>query len=387
MGHKKDYYEILGVGRSSATDEIKKAYRKLAVQFHPDKNPNNKEAEDKFKEASEAYEVLSDSDKRTRYDKFGHEGMRAGSDFHQYSNVNDIFSNFGDVFSGSIFEDFFGGTGSRGRSQRYEGGEPGSDLKIKLKLTLEEIATGIEKKLKIKKYISCSTCSGSGAKIGSAKTKCPHCNGSGELRQVSRSVFGQFVNIAPCTFCGATGYIIKEHCQSCKGEGRIQGESTIKVNIPAGVSEGNYIPLRGQGNVGRRGGPSGDVIVEFHEEKHQHFIRNNDDVIYDLLISYPDAVLGTEVEVPTLQGKAKVKIDAGTMPGKFLRMKEKGLDRLNSNGHGDQILRIQIWVPSKINSKEKELLKELNSSEHINPTDKEKQNNSSFFGKIKDSLF
>ena len=383
---KKDYYEILGVNRNAASDEIKKAYRKLAIQFHPDKNPNNKEAEEKFKEATEAYEILGDEDKRARYNQFGHEGMRAGSDFHQYSNINDIFSNFGDIFGGSIFEDFFGGSGSR-RGQRSNANQSGSDLKIKLKLTLEEIAIGTEKKLKIKKYISCDTCSGSGAKSGSGKSKCQHCNGTGELRQVARSVFGQFVNITPCTFCGATGNVIKDFCPTCNGEGRIQGESTIKVKIPAGVSEGNYMTMQEQGNSGRRGGPNGDVIVEFHEEKHQYFIRNNEDVIYDLLISIPDAILGAEVEVPTLQGKAKVKIDAGTMPGKHLRMKGKGLGQLNSKYVGDQILRIQIFVPNKLTSREKEILKELKSSQHFTPSDEDKNKNSSFFSKIKESFF
>lgn len=387
MSNKKDYFEVLGVTRNSTDEEIKKAYRKLAVQYHPDKNPNNKEAENKFKECTEAYEVLSDKDKRARYERFGHEGMKAGSDFHQYSNINDIFSNFGDIFGGSIFEDFFGGSQSSSRSRRRENGEPGSDQKIKLKLTLEEISTGIEKTLKIKKYISCSTCSGSGAKSGSSKTKCQHCNGTGELRQVSRSVFGQFVNIAPCTYCGASGFIIKEFCSKCNGEGRIQGEATIKVNIPAGVSEGNYMTLQNQANAGRRGGSNGDLIIEFQQEKHQHFIRNEDDIIYDLLISYPDAVLGIEVEVPTLQGKAKIKIDAGTMPGKLLRMKGKGIGHLNSRDVGDQIIRIQVFVPSKINSKEKDLLKQLKESQHINPTEEDKNKNSTFFSKIKDSFF
>ncbi len=380
MANKRDYYEVLGVQRGASTDEIKKAYRKLALQHHPDRNPNNKEAEEKFKEATEAYEVLSDHQKRQRYDQFGHQGMRGGADYHSYQNFNDIFSQFGDIFggSGSIFDDMFGG----GQTRRPRAsGEPGSDLRIRLKLSLEEIAEGVEKKIKIKKWKTCSTCSGSGARAGSSKSSCPHCNGTGEIRQVSRSMFGQFVNIAPCTYCGGTGQIIREKCQTCQGEGREQGETTLKINVPAGVSEGQYMTLQGQGNAGRRGGYAGDVIVEFIEEKHEHFVRNGDDVIFNAMISYPEAVLGCDLEVPTLSGKAKIKIEPGTMPGKMLRLKEKGIPRLNNYGRGDQLIRIQIWVPSKINSREKELLKELSSGEHINPTEEEKKK--SFFDKMK----
>lgn len=384
MANKRDYYDVLGVQRNASTDEIKKSYRKLALQYHPDRNPNNKEAEEKFKEATEAYEVLSDQQKRQRYDQFGHQGMRGGSDFHQYQDINDIFSHFGDIFGGaggSIFDEMFGGQ-QRRRGPRSSG-EPGSDLRIRLKLTLEEIATGVEKKLKIKKWKSCATCNGSGAKAGSSKSSCPQCHGSGELRQVSRSMFGQFVNITPCAFCGGTGQIIKEKCHTCDGEGREQGESTIKINVPAGVSEGNYMTLQGQGNSGRRGGHAGDVIVEFTEEKHEFFIRNGDDVIYTALISYPDAVLGADIEVPTLTGRAKVKIDPGTMPGKMLRMKDKGIPHLNSYGRGDQLIQIQVWVPHKINSREKDLLRELSASEHINPSEEEKSKSKSLFDKMK----
>ena len=384
MAAKRDYYEILGVQRNATEDEIKKSYRKLALQFHPDRNPNNKEAEEKFKEATEAYEVLSDQQKRARYDKFGHQGMRGGSDFHQYQDINDIFSHFGDIFGGSggsIFEEMFGGQ-QRRRGPRSSG-EPGSDLRIRLKLTLEEIATGVEKKLKIKKWRSCATCNGNGAKPGSSRSTCPQCQGTGELRQVSRSMFGQFVNISACAFCGGTGQIIKEKCHTCDGEGREQGESTIKITVPAGVSEGNHMTLQGQGNAGRRGGNAGDVIVEFTEEKHDSFIRNGDDIIYNALISYPDAVLGADIEVPTLGGKAKIKIDAGTMPGKMLRMKDKGIPHLNAYGRGDQLIQVQIWVPHKVNSREKELLKELSDSEHINPSEEEKSKSKTLFDKMK----
>ncbi len=379
MANKRDYYEILGAPRNASADDIKKSYRKLALQYHPDRNPNNKEAEDKFKEATEAYEVLSDQQKRHRYDQFGHEAMRGGSDYHHYQNFNDIFSQFGDIFGGSsIFEEMFSGTQSR---RPRTTGEPGSDLRIRLKLSLEEIASGAEKKIKIKKWKTCSTCSGTGARPGSSKTTCPQCKGTGELRQVSRSMFGQFVNISACAYCGGTGQIIRDKCTTCQGEGREQGETTIKINVPAGVSEGQYMTLQGQGNAGRRGGHAGDAIVEFVEEKHEHFSRNGDDIIFNAIISYPDAVLGTDLEVPILNGKAKIKIEPGTMPGKMLRLKEKGIPHLNSYGRGDQLIRIQVWVPGKVNSREKELLRELADSEHINPTDDEKKK--SFVDKMK----
>ncbi len=381
MPSKRDFYEILGVGRSATPEEIKKAYRKLALQYHPDRNPDNKEAEDKFKEGAEAYEALSDPTKRQRYDQYGHEGMR-GTDFRSYQNVNDIFSSFGDIFGGnSIFEEMFGGTQQQQR--RRETGQPGSDLRLRLKLTLEEIAGGTEKKIKVKKWKTCGTCSGSGAKPGSSKSSCPHCNGTGELRQVSRSMFGQFVNISTCAHCGGTGNVIKDQCTACEGEGREHGESTIKITVPAGVSEGNYLTLQGQGNAGRRGGPAGDIIVEFEELKHESFIRNGDDVIFNALISFPEASLGADLDVPTLTGHSKIKIEPGTLPGKMLRMKEKGIPHLNSYGRGDQLIRIQIWVPNKLSSKEKDLLKQLASCEHVIPTDEDKSKNKSFFEKMK----
>ncbi|HTR80210.1 MAG TPA: molecular chaperone DnaJ [Bacteroidota bacterium] len=382
MAAKRDFYEVLGVARTASQDEIKKAYRKLALQYHPDRNPNNKEAEEKFKEAAEAYEALSDPAKRQRFDQYGHEGMR-GTDFRNYTDINDIFSSFGDIFGGSIFDDVFSG----GRQQRRRSsGQAGSDLKVQLKLTLEEIATGVEKKIKIKKWKTCHVCSGSGAKAGSSRTTCPQCGGSGELRQVSRSMFGQFVNITTCPTCGGEGQIVRDRCPNCDGEGREQGETTIKVNVPAGVSEGNYLSLQGQGNAGRRGGPAGDVIVEFQELRHEHFVRNGDDIIYNTLLSFPQVVLGGEIEVPTLTGRSRVKIDPGTMPGKMLRMKEKGIPHLNSYGHGDQLIRIQVWIPTKLNAREKDLLRELSTSEHIVPTEDEKKANRSFFDKVKNAF-
>jgi len=384
---KRDFYEVLGVGRKASQDEIKKAYRKLALQYHPDRNPGNKEAEEKFKEAAEAYEALGDADKRHRYDQFGHEGMR-GTDFRPFTNVNDIFSAFGDIFGGgfggSIFDDMFGAGQTRGRP-RSGGMSAGSDLKVRLKLTLEEIATGVEKRLKIKKWTKCTSCHGNGTTSSRGASTCPVCNGTGEIRQVSRSVFGQFVNITTCSNCDGEGKVVKEPCPTCQGEGRVHGEATIKVNIPAGVGEGNYIPLRGEGNVGRRGGPAGDIIVVIEEEPHPVFTRNGDDVVLDLLISFPEAALGSEIEVPTLTGRAKLKVEAGTQSGRILRMRDKGIPRLNSFGHGDQLVRVNVWVPNTLSSQDRQLLKQLGQSENFNPKegDTSAHSEKSFFGRVR----
>ncbi|PIW70487.1 MAG: molecular chaperone DnaJ, partial [Ignavibacteriales bacterium CG12_big_fil_rev_8_21_14_0_65_30_8] len=351
---KRDYYEILGVNKNSTKEEIKKAYRQMAMKYHPDKNPDDKEAEEKFKEAAEAYEVLSHNDKKARYDQFGHEGMRGGFGNQGFSDINDIFSHFSDIFGGSsIFDDFFGG-GQRSRSQRRGTGQTGSDLRVTLKLTLEEIAAGVTKKLKINKLVTCNSCKGNGAEGGSSKTSCPVCHGTGEVKQVSRSVFGQFVNITTCNNCGGEGSVIDNPCKKCKGDGRVKDEVAIKINVPAGVHEGSYMTLRNQGNAGKRNGRAGDIIVVFHEEPHKYFFREEDDIFYDLHISYPTAVLGDEVEVPTLNGIAKLKIDSGTNAGKLLKMRNKGIKHLNSSGSGDQYVRINIDVPKKINSIEKD---------------------------------
>lgn len=365
---KRDYYEVLGVSKTASSDEIKKAYRKLAMQYHPDRNPDDKEAEVKFKEAAEAYEVLKDSDKRAKYDRFGHQGMRGGQDFHGFSNANDIFSHFSDIFGGggggSIFDDIFGGGGGQSRRQRSTG-TPGQDLKVTLKLTLEEIASGTTKKIKLKKQKKCTTCNGTGAKDAASYQTCSACSGAGEVKQVSRSMFGQFVNIAPCSNCNGTGKVITSPCMTCKGDGRINEEATIKINIPAGVSDNSYMTLRGEGNAGKNGGPAGDIIAIFRELPHEYFIRDEDNIIYDLSISFPEAVLGTEVEIPTLNGRAKLKIEKGTESGKFLKMREKGIQHLNRHGAGDQLVKINIHVPKKVTSKEKDLLKELDTQPNV----------------------
>ena len=379
---KRDYYEVLGVGRNATKDEIKKAYRKLAMQYHPDRNPDDKSAEEKFKEAAEAYEILSHDDKRNNYDRFGHEGVR-GSTFGSqgFSSVNDIFSHFSDIFGGSsIFDEFFGGT-QRGRSRRRGSGTPGSDMRVNLKLTLEEIATGTSKKIKIKKLIKCDECNGTGAQAGTSLKTCPVCNGTGEIKTVSRSVFGQFVNITACHNCNGEGQVVDTPCRKCSGDGRIQEEVTVKIDVPAGVSDGNYMTMRDDGNAGKRGGHPGDLIVVFQQLPHENFIRDNDDIIYDLFITFPEAALGAEIEVPTLIGKAILKIDAGTQPGKLLKMKGKGIQHLNFSGSGDQIVRINVAIPQKLNSKEKDIIKQLKEMPNVKSSSETEKKN--FFSKFK----
>lgn len=365
---KRDYYEILGVEKNAGTDEIKKSYRKLAMQFHPDRNPDDHTAEDKFKEATEAYEVLSDETKRARYDRFGHQGVKQG-DYHQYSNVNDIFSQFSDIFGGgSIFDSFFGGGGFN----QQRGGtvvERGSDVQIKTGLTLEEIATGAEKMVKVKHLRTCNTCSGSGAKDPSAVETCKTCSGLGQVRQVRSMGFGQFVNVTACPACHGEGKTVKEKCSDCRGEGSVQQEDTVKVKIPAGVSDGNYLTLSGQGNAGRRGGPNGDAFVVVEEIEHDIFVREGDDVVLELEITFPQAALGAEIEVPTLTGSSLLKIQAGTQSGTLLRMRDKGIQHLSRPGKGDQIVQVQIVTPKKLSKEEKRMLQDLARQEHFRGAD------------------
>ena len=378
---KRDYYEVLGVTRNATKEDIKKAYRKLAMQYHPDRNPGDKSSEDKFKEAAEAYEILSHDDKRNNYDRFGHEGVR-GSGFGSdgFSSVNDIFSHFSDIFGGSsIFDEFFGGN-QRGRSRRRGTGTPGTDLRVTLKLSLEEIATGVSKKIKIRKQIKCNDCNGTGAQAGTSLKTCPVCNGAGELKTVSRSVFGQFVNIQACHNCNGDGQVVDSPCKTCSGDGRIDDETTIKIDVPAGVEEGHYMTLRGEGNAGKRSGQAGDIIVVFHQMPHEQFIRENDDIIFNLFITFPQAALGADVEVPTLNGKAMLKIDAGTQPGKLLKMKGKGIRHLNYSGSGDQIVKINVAIPQKLNSKEKDLIKQLSEMPNVKTSSENEKN--SFFSKF-----
>lgn len=385
--NKRDYYEVLNVPKNADINEIKTSYRKLAMQYHPDRNPGDSTAEEKFKEAAEAYEVLGDPDKRSRYDRYGHQGLR-GTDFHGYSSVDDIFSAFGDIFGGggSIFDSFFGG-GRSSHSRRHTADNRGSDLKIKLTLTLEEIATGVEKTVKIKKWVSCEACNGTGAKEGSGMQNCATCGGQGEIRQVSRSVFGQFVNITVCPECNGSGKVIKNPCNVCSGEGRVMSEEKIQINVPAGVEEGNYIPLRGKGNQGKRGGSTGDLIVIISEKEHKDFKRQGNNVFHHTTISFIDAVLGAEIEVPTLFGPNKIYVDPGSQPGTTIVMKDKGIPYLNSSAKGDQIVFLNIFVPASVSQKEKLMLKELAESENFNPMKKSSSKSKDFFEKVKDAFF
>ncbi len=386
MSTKKDYYEILGVDRDASQDEIKKAYRKMAMEYHPDRNKEDPEAERKFKEAAEAYDVLKDEEKRARYDRFGHSGLHSGGyqepNFEDIS-FEDIFSRFGDIFGSEMFGgDVFGGGRQRSRKRR-QAGQPGSDMKLRVKLSLEEIAEGTEKKLKVKKQTKCEECNGTGAESNSDFETCSTCNGMGEVRQVSRTMFGQFVNVQPCPECNGEGRIIRNKCNACNGQGRTKGEETVKVKVPAGVREGNYITLRGQGNAGLRGGEAGDLIVLIEEKEHKDFQRDGNDIYYDLVLSIPEAVLGSEKKVPTLDGKAKVKIDAGTQPGKLLRMKERGIQSLKSSRKGDQYVRINVYIPKDLSNEEKEKIKSLEEADHFDPENRE-QSKKGFFSKIKD---
>lgn len=385
----RDYYEILGVDRSAEQDTIKKAYRKQALKYHPDRNPEDATAEVKFKEAAEAYEVLSDPQNRARYDRFGHAGVRgngAGGPGPGFHDINDIFSAFSDIFggSGTIFDEVF--AGQRGRARRSRGhGRAGSDLRLKLPLTLEEIAEGTEKKIKVRKFVTCEKCEGIGAENGEeGYAICQTCQGSGELRQVTRSVFGQFVNVQPCPVCFGEGRTIQHRCKDCGGEGRVKSEETITVNVPAGVLEGNYLTLRGAGNAGIRTGPPGDLRVEIEELPHEHFSREGLDIYHELYISFPEAALGTEVDVPTLKGRARLQIDPGVQSGKILRMRDRGIPELNGMRRGDEMVRVHVWTPLTLSDDERSLLQMLRNSPSFEPQPGKDDQRKSFFSKVKD---
>jgi len=381
---KKDYYELLGVDRNATLDEIKSAYRKKAMQYHPDRNPGNKEAEEMFKQAAEAYEVLSDPEKRARYDRYGFEGLRGNGGTPGFSDISDIFSHFGDIFGGSIFDDFFGNTRRSSRSSRRPIGEQGSDIKIRLPLTLGEIALGAKKKIKVKAYLQCDSCQGTGSKGGIGYTTCPHCNGTGEIRQVTRTFLGQIVNVTTCYNCNGSGQVVKERCPKCNGEGRVEGEHTVDIEVPAGVEANQYIVIENQGNAGRRGGPNGDLIVIFEEKNHPFFKRNGNDIIYELKIPFTVAALGDEIEVPTIEGSKKIKIEPGTQPNDKIIIENEGIPYLNKKKKGNLIVVVNIVVPTKLNSKEKELLRLLAQNEHFSVTPNKK--NKDFFEKVKDTF-
>ena len=369
---KRDFYEVLGVDRDVSQDDLKKAYRKLAVKYHPDKNPGDKEAEEKFKEVSEAYEVLKNPEKRAQYDRFGHAGPFGGGGQGggggyggSYSfDLNDALNSFMRDFGGFGFEDLFGGgRGGGGRRQRSNRGE---DLQLRLSISLGDAATGVEKTLKINLFQACGECGGSGSKTGKTTT-CSECNGAGQVRRVQRSLLGQMVTVGMCERCGGSGQITADPCPSCSGEGRRKNDQKIKVKIPAGVSTGNYITMRGQGNAGPRNGPRGDLIVLIEVAEDDTFERHGDDILFDLPVSFSQAALGAQVEVPTLAGKALISVPAGTQTGKILRMRGKGIPHLNSTGKGDQLVRVTVWTPTSLSGEERELFEKLQQAESQKP--------------------
>ena len=378
---KRDYYEVLEVSKDATAEEIKKAYRKKALQYHPDKNPDNKEAEEKFKEAAEAYEVLSNPEKKQRYDQYGHAGMGSSATGFGggFSDIEDIFSAFGDIFGGH-----FGGFGGFGSSRSRSGRRVsrGSDLRVKVKLNLEEIIHGTEKKIKVKKYVACNHCNGTGEKNGSAHSTCGTCRGTGQVTRITNTLLGQMQTSTICPTCQGEGKVITDKCSNCAGEGVIRDEEVINLKIPAGVGEGMQLNVSGRGNAGRRGGINGDLLVVITEDKHPDLMRDGNNLIYNLFLSFPEITLGTTAEIPTAEGKVKVKIDTGTQPEKILRLRGKGIPDVNGYGRGDLLVRVHVWIPKKLSHEEKRILEKLQNSPGFQegPSASEK----TFFEKMRD---
>lgn len=370
---KRDYYEILGVNRNATADEIKKAYRQMAIKYHPDKNPGNKEAEDKFKEAAEAYEVLSDQQKRSNYDRFGYQGAGYGGGGYSGGGMNmeDIFSQFGDVFGDdSPFGSFFGGN-SRGRGGR--GGVRGGNVRIKVKLNLQEIANGVEKKLKYNRMMVAE---------GLTFKSCTTCNGTGQVRRVTQTFLGQMATTSACPACSGSGKTIDKRPAGVSADGLVSKEEIVTVNIPAGVADGMQLSMSGKGNSGPGGGPAGDLIIVIEEVADDVLKRDGVNIVYDLYLSFADVALGTQVEVPTVEGKVKVKIDAGTQAGKILRLRAKGIPDLNSNFRGDQLIHVNVWTPQKLTSEEKAVLEKLRNADNFKPHPG--KNDKGFFERMKE---
>lgn len=373
---KRDYYEVLGVSKNATADELKKAYRKKALQYHPDRNPGDKDAEEKFKEAAEAYDVLSDPNKRARYDQFGHnmgQSFGGGGGFSGGGmSMEDIFSHFGDIFGGGAgfggFGGFGGATGARARRRTPRG----SDLRIKVKLTLKEISEGVSKTLKIPRYVACDSCKGTGARDGNAYTTCSRCNGSGTVITTQQTILGTMQSTAVCPDCHGEGRIITEKCTHCGGEGITRKEEVVSFNIPAGVTDGMILTLKGKGNAARHGGVNGDLLVVIEEERDPELIRDGNDIIYNLMLDFPTAALGGSVEVPTLTGRARVKIAPGTQPGKVLRLRGKGLPSTEGYGTGDELVNIMVYVPENLDDKEKAAIESLKDSHNVKPSDNAK---------------
>ena len=381
MSKKRDYYEVLGVAKNASAEEIKKAYRKKAIQFHPDRNPDDVTAEDKFKEAAEAYEVLRDENKRARYDQFGHAGVTgaAGGGFGGGMSMDDIFSQFGDIFGGFGGFSGFGG-GSRGGRRTSRG----SDLRVRVKLSLKEILNGVDKKIKVKKYVSCKHCNGNGSENGDSYTTCDTCKGSGSVTRVTNTILGQMQTSSSCPTCDGEGKTITKKCSHCTGEGVIRDEEVITIQIPAGVAEGMQLSMSGKGNAARRGGINGDLLIIVEEEQHPDLIRDENDLIYNLFLSFPTAALGGSVEVPTVDGIAKMKIEPGTQPGKVLRLRNKGLPSVHGYGTGDLLVNVNVYVPEKLSAKETKIMKEWETSSNFEPSKDAKKTVFSKFKKMFD---
>ncbi|MDR0754348.1 MAG: molecular chaperone DnaJ [Prevotellaceae bacterium] len=363
---KRDYYEILGVQKNATEEEIKKAYRQKAIQYHPDKNPGNKEAEEKFKEAAEAYDTLSDAKKRANYDQFGHSGIESGAGYGGFNmDMEDIFSRFGNIFGGGFgdaFSSIFGG--GNGYSQQYT--NRGSDIRIRIKLTLEETVKGVEKKVKINKLVACSHCHGSGAKDGKYNV-CPSCKGTGQTVRTVRTMMGHLQQVSICPTCHGQGKTVSTPCSSCHGEGTVKQETEISFNVPAGIGEGMQFTVSGKGNAARRGGINGDLLVLIEEIPDRELIRDGNDLLYTLFINIPQAALGCTAEIPTVDGKAKIKIAPGTQSGKILRLKGKGIPDVNGYGIGDLLVYVSVWIPKKLSREEEKILKKLEESENFKP--------------------
>jgi len=380
---KKDYYEVLEVERSASGQEIKKAYRKMALKFHPDKNPDDPDAEGRFKEAAEAYEVLSNPEKKGRYDQFGHAGMKNGGGFGGAGmSMDDIFSQFGDIFGGAFGGAFGGFGGGGGRSQTRRRVNRGSNIRVKVALTLQEISNGVEKKIKVNKYIGCDTCDGSGAKHGSAHGTCQTCRGSGQVVQVTNTFLGQMQTASTCPTCHGEGKTITEKCPECAGQGVNRGEDIISIRIPAGVEEGMQLSVSGKGNAGARGGIPGDLLVLIEEKAHDELIRDGHNLLYEQYISISQAALGTTVEVPTIDAKARIKITPGTQAGRVMRLKGKGLPDVNAYGRGDLLVTINVWIPKELTKEEKGILEKLSGAENFKPNPGSKDKG--FFDRMKE---
>ncbi len=379
---KRDYYEVLGVSKEATKEEIKKAYRKQALKFHPDKNPGDKKSEENFKEAAEAYEVLSNEEKKARYDRYGHAGMgNSGNGFSGHGmTVEDIFSSFGDIF-GDAFGGFGGFGAGGGGGRRGKRVSKGTNLRVKVKLTLQEIATGTEKKIKVTKYDTCDTCNGTGAADASSLSTCTTCHGSGHVTRITNTMLGQMQTTSACPTCGGEGKTITKKCTSCYGEGIVQKEEIIKINIPAGVAKGMQMTVGGKGNAPRRGGINGDLLVVFDEEEHPDLIREGNDLIYNLFVSIPDAALGTHVEVPTVENNVKIKIEPGTQPGKILRLRGKGLPEVNGYGRGDLLVNVNVWIPKNMTRDEMKVFEKFRESESFTP--KPDKNDRGFFDRMR----